>query len=206
MSRGDVQPQQLDQTREARCLALRKVEHQARECGGVDDRVLQRALEAAADEPGVERVVAVLHQHGALGKAQEGPAGVSKLGRSDEHGAIDVMAPARIRVDGRPAVDERVEKRERAIQPESFGSDFQDQERRVAGRFDVERHELRLVEPGRRADLRRIDRDLLPRHRPVRATRLQEQCPGFHLVSVIARLAHENSSPLTARRSTTAAA
>jgi hypothetical protein len=62
----DVERELLDKPRQPRGLALRKVQHESRERGRVDDRVLERALQASADEPRVERVVAVLHQHGAV--------------------------------------------------------------------------------------------------------------------------------------------
>jgi hypothetical protein len=71
--------------------------------------VLERAFQAPADEPRVERVVAVLDQHGTVSEPQEGTARVAKLGRADEHRAVDVVAPVGIRIDRRLAVDERVE-------------------------------------------------------------------------------------------------
>jgi len=70
--------------------------------------------------------VAVLDQHGASGEPQEGPAGIAKLRRADEHGTIDVMAPVRVRVDRRLAVHQRVEERERAVEPESLGANLED--------------------------------------------------------------------------------
>jgi hypothetical protein len=71
--------------------------------------VLERGLEASPDEPGVEGIVAVLDQNSALSKTQEGPARVPELGGADEHRTVDVVSPARIRIDGRAAVDQRVE-------------------------------------------------------------------------------------------------
>jgi len=135
--------------------------------------MLERALEAATDEPGVERVVAVLDQHRALRETKKGPAGIPELGRSDQHRAVDVMSPLRIRVDGGATVHQGVEERERAVELEPFGTDLQDEEGRVARRFDVEGHELSFFEPGVRTQLRRVDRDLLPRHRLRRAARLE---------------------------------
>jgi hypothetical protein len=60
VSRRDVEPEVGDEPLQSRHLAFRDLHDQAREGGGVDDRVLERALEPAADEPGVEGVVAVL--------------------------------------------------------------------------------------------------------------------------------------------------
>ena len=177
MRGGDVERQHLDQPRQPRRLTLGQVEDEARQRGGVDDRVLERALEPAADQPGVEGVVAVLDQDGAMGEPQEGAPRVFELGRPDEHGAVDVVSPAGVRVDGSPAVDERVEERERPIEPEALGPHLEDEERRVAGRFDVERYELGVIEQGFGFDLWRIDRDLLPGHELARAARLEEEGP-----------------------------
>src|SRR5216683_3278811 len=66
MRRRDVEVQQLDQRGQPRRLPLRKLEHQPRQPGCVDDRVLKRAFESAPDEPRVKCIVAVLDQHGAL--------------------------------------------------------------------------------------------------------------------------------------------
>jgi len=162
--RRHVQLEHLDEPGEAGGLSLGELEHQARQRGGVDDRVLERALEAPAHQPRVERVMAVLDEHGALSETQERTAGVAKLRRADEHRPVDVVAPVRVWVDRRLAVDERVEEGERAIQPEALGSDLQDEERRVAGGLDVQRDELRLVKWRLGLDLRGVDRDLLPWH------------------------------------------
>jgi hypothetical protein len=71
--------------------------------------MLERVLEAAPHQPGVECVVAVLDQHGPARKAKECPAHVSELGRADQHRAIDLVPPAGIGVDGSAAVDQGVE-------------------------------------------------------------------------------------------------
>ena len=105
----DVETQYLDEGGETRRLPLREVEDESRQRGRVDDRVLERALETATDEPRVERVVAVLDQHGALREAQECPPRVFELGCADQHRSLDVVTPARVWVDGCAAVDERVE-------------------------------------------------------------------------------------------------
>jgi hypothetical protein len=127
--RRHVQFEHLDEPCQAWGLALGELEHQARQCGGVDDRVLERALEAPAHQPRVEGVMAVLDEHSALSETQERTARVAKLGRADEHGPVDVVAPVRVGVDRRLAVDERVEEGQRAIQTESLRADLQDQER-----------------------------------------------------------------------------
>jgi hypothetical protein len=173
--RRDVELELRDQPAEARHLTFRDVvQHQPGERGGVDDRVLERALEAAAHEPGVERVMAVLDQHRAVREAQERAARVLEHRRADEHRAVDVVTPARVRVDGCAAIDEGVEKGQSAVEPETLCAELQDQEGRVPGRLDVERHELGLVERGRRPHLGRVDRDLLPRHQSGRAAWFQE--------------------------------
>jgi hypothetical protein len=147
----DVERELLDKPRQPRCLALRKVQHESRERGRVDDRVLERALQPSADEPRVERVVAVLHQHSAVCEAQEGAAGIAKLRSANQHRAVDVVAPVCVRVDRRLAVDQRVKEGERAGELEALRADLQDQERRIARALDIERDELRLVEAGLRA-------------------------------------------------------
>src|SRR5207247_9248835 len=122
---------------------------------GVDERMLERALQAASDEPGVERVVAVLYQHRALSETQEAPSCVLELGRSDQHRAVDVVTSAGVWVDGRTAVDKRVEERQRAVEPEALGADLEDEERRVAGRLDGERDGMGSTEQGCGGDRRR---------------------------------------------------
>jgi hypothetical protein len=99
--------------------------------------VLEWALEAAANQPGVESVVAVLDQNGPSRETQEGAAGVAKLGSADQHRAVDVMAPVRVRVDRRLAVHERVEERKRSVESEALGADLEDEERRVSGGLDI---------------------------------------------------------------------
>jgi hypothetical protein len=137
--------------------------------------VLERTLQSTADEPGVEGVVAVLDQHGAVSEAKESPARVSKLRCPDEHGTVDVVAPVRVRVDRRLAVDQRVEERQRAVEAEALRADLEDEERSVTGGLHVEGHELRLVEPGLGTNLWRVDRYLLPGHGLHRPARFQEQ-------------------------------
>jgi hypothetical protein len=135
--------------------------------------MLERDLEAAPHQPCVECVVAVLDQHCAAREPKEGLAHVSELRSADQHGAIDLVAPARIRVDGSPAVDQRVEERERAVEPEPLGPDLEHEEGRIAGGLDVEGHELGFIQPRLRAKLGRVDRDLRPRHRLDGAARLE---------------------------------
>jgi hypothetical protein len=200
----EVDAQHLDQAREARRLAFRQVEDQAREGGRVDDGVLERTLEAAAHEPGVEGVVAVLDKHRALREAKKRAARVLELGRTDEHRAVDVVALAGVRVDWCAAVDEGVEERERSVEAKAFRADLEDQEGRVARRLDVEGDELRVAQRRLGADLGRVDRDLLPRHELGRAARLEIQRFRLHeRASASARRAHAISSNVTARRSST---
>ena len=71
------------------------------------------------------------------------------------------MAPVGIWVDRSLAVHQRVEEGQWAVEPEAFGADLQDEERRVAGGLDVERDELRVFQPGFGLDLGRVDGDLL---------------------------------------------
>jgi len=126
--RGDVQVELLDEAGQARRLAFGEVEDQTGQSGGVDDRVGERALEAAADKPGVERVVTVLDEHGSVGEAQERAPGVLKLGGPDQHRPVDVVALACVRVDRGPAVDQGVEEGKRARQLESLGAHLEHQE------------------------------------------------------------------------------
>jgi hypothetical protein len=178
VGRRHVQAQLLDQPREPWGLALGQLEHEPGQSGGIDDRMLQRALEPATHEPGVERVVAVLDEDGALREPQEGAPRVSELRRTDQHRAVDVVALLRVGVDRRAAIDERVEERQRAGKLEAFGPQLEHEERRVAGRLDVNGDELRVVEERLRAELGRIDRDLLPRDGLGGPARLEED--GLH--------------------------
>ncbi len=120
MSRRDVEAKLGHKPLQARHLTLRKLHHQPRQRGGVDDRMLERALQATADEPRVEGVVAVLDKDRTLGEAQERAPRILEDRRADEHRAVDLMAPARIRIDGRAAVDERVEEGERLVESEAL--------------------------------------------------------------------------------------
>jgi len=106
---GDVQRELLDQPRESRSLSLGELQNKPGQGRSVDDRVLERALQAPADQPRVERVVTVLDEHRSMGKAQESPARISKLRCADEHRTVDVVAPVGVGVDRRLAIDERVE-------------------------------------------------------------------------------------------------
>jgi hypothetical protein len=113
VGRGDVEPKLLDQARESRSLALGELQHKTRESRGVDDRMQQRALQAAAHQPGIERIVAVFDQDGALGEAEERAASVAKFGSADQHRPVDVVPLLGVWVDRRAAIDERVEKGKR---------------------------------------------------------------------------------------------
>jgi hypothetical protein len=109
MRRRDIEAEHLDEPGEAGGLALRELEHEPRQRGRVDDRVLERAFQPPPDQPCIERVMAVLDQHGASSEPQERAPRIAKLRRPDEHRPIDVMPAVRVRVDRRLAVDERVE-------------------------------------------------------------------------------------------------
>jgi hypothetical protein len=196
--RHDVQTKLLHQRREPWRLPLGQLEDEPRQRRGVDDRMLEWAFQPAPDKPGVERVVAVLDEHGALRKTQESPARVLELRRADQHRTIDVVAPPRVGIDGGAAVDEGVEKRERAAELEALGADLEDQERRIARGLDVEGNELGVVEPRVRPQLRRVDRDLLPRHRLRRAPGLEVNGTRPHLANANALLAKAISSDVIA--------
>jgi hypothetical protein len=153
----------------------------------------QRAFQAAAHQPGVEGVVAVLDEDCALRESKEGAPRVTKLGRSNQHRPVDVVALLGVRVDGCAAVDESVEKGQRSRQLESLGSQLEDQEWCVASGLDVDGDELRLVERGLRAELWRIDCDLLPRHGLRCAARFQED--RFH----VCRLKADRTKSISSR-------
>jgi hypothetical protein len=161
--RRDVEAELLDETRETGRLAFREVEDEPGERRRVDDRMLERALEATPYEPRVEGVVAVLDEHRPLRESKEATSRVLELWGADQHRAIDVMALARVGVDRGTAVDQGVEEGKWAFEGEPLGADLEDQERRVARRLDVEGHELRVPEPSLPLDLGRVDRDLVPR-------------------------------------------
>ncbi len=168
--------------------------------------MLERALQTATDEPCVERIVAVLDQHRALSETQEGTARVAKFRRADKHRAVDVMAPVRVRVYRRLAVDEGVEKGEWAIEPEPLGADLQDEERRVSGGLDVQGDELRFVQTRLGLELRRVDGDLFPRDWLHRSARFEEKRLGAHRLCASARRAQAISAAVTPRSNRTAPA
>ena len=206
MRRNDVQLKLLHEAGKAGSLALRQVQHVARERRRVDDRVLEGAFEAAADQPRVEGVVAVLDEHGRVGEVEEGAPSVLELGRPDEHRAVDLVAPARVRVDRRPAVDQGVEEREGAGELEALRAYLQHQERRISRRLDVQGDEVRLFEPRVRPDVRRVDGNLLPGHGLGGASRLEVKRLPAHRATARARRAQSISSRSSARSSSTATA
>src|SRR5581483_5192420 len=140
----------------------------------------------------------------ALREAQERAPRVLEDGRADEHRAVDVVPLLRVRVDRSAAVDEGVEERQRFLEREPLGAKLEDQERRVAGRLDVEGDELSFFERRQRTDLGRVDRDLLPGHGLDRAAGLQEELVVAQREVSSALRAHAISSRVTARRSRTA--
>jgi hypothetical protein len=194
-----------DEAREAGRLPLGQIEDQARESGRVDDRVLERALQPTADEPCVERVVTVFDQDGTLREAQKGAPGIFELGCADQHRAVDVVALSGIRVDRCPAVDQRVEEGQRAVEREAFGPELEDEKGRVAGRLDVERDELRVHERRLLPQLRGVDGYLLPWDELGCPAGLQVNRLRAHRASARARRAQAISSPSTARSNSTAA-
>jgi hypothetical protein len=208
--RRDVEAELGHEPAQAGDLALGYVHHQAGKRRGVDDRVLERALEPAADQPRVERIVAVLDEHCAVGETEERPPSVLESRRADEHRAVDVVALAGVRVDRRAAVHERVEEGQRAVEAKALGSQLQHEERRVARGLDVEGDEFRLVQRRVRPDLGRVDGDLLPLHRRGGAARLEEErllpLVGAHALRRRARRAKSSSSRVTARTKTQATA
>jgi hypothetical protein len=172
--RRDVERELFHKASQPWGLSLREVQHKPGQRSGVDDRVLERALESSAHQPGVEGIVAVLDENSALSKSEESPASVAKLRRADQHRTVDVMSLLGIRVDRCTAVDERIEEGERPCQLESFRAQLQDEERRIAGCLDVDGDELRIVQLRLRPDLGRVDGDLLPGHRLRGAARLEK--------------------------------
>jgi hypothetical protein len=201
----DVESKLLNEPRQPGSLAFGNLQDEPRQGRGVDDRMLQWAFQAPTDEPGVEGVVTVLDQHGALSETQEGAARVAKFRCADQHRTVDVMAPVCVRVDRRTAVHEGVKERERAFEPEALSADLQDEERGIARGLHVEGDELRLVEPRLGPHLGCINGDLFPRHQFHGSARFEEQGLGCHLVKARARRAQSISSLVTARSSRAAA-
>jgi hypothetical protein len=86
-----------------------------------------------------------------------------------------VVAPVRIWVDGRLTVHERVEEGERAVEPEAFRANLQDQEGRVARGLDVQGDELSRIQPRLGPELGCVNRDRFPRHSFHCSARLEEE-------------------------------
>ena len=114
------------------------------------------------------------------------------------------MALLGVRVDRSAAVDERVEERERTRQLEPLGAELEDQERSVARRLDIDRHELGVVQRRLRTELGRVDSDLLPLDELGRASRFQED--RFHAGRLSAERRNWISSLVIALSSRMAAA
>jgi hypothetical protein len=204
--RNHVQGELLHQAGESGSLAFGQLEHESGQRCGVDDRMHEWALEPAADQPRIESVVAVLDEDGAVSESQERPACVFELRRADQHRAVDVMALFCVGVDRSPAVHQRVEEGERAVEAESLGAELEHQERCIAGGLDVYGDELSVFQPGLRTDFGGVDRDLLPRHRLCRTARLEEDRLWNHGAGARARRARRISSGVTARSSSVAPA
>jgi hypothetical protein len=151
MGRRHVEGELLHEPCQARRLAFWQVEHEPCQRCGVDDRMLQRTFEPPPHQPGVERVVAVLHQNCALGEPQKRPASVAELWSADQHRTIDVVPLFGVGVDWSPAVDKGVEEGERTRERESLSAKLQDEKRRVTCRLDVDGDELGIVKEGLRA-------------------------------------------------------
>jgi len=158
--RAHLQLQQLHHPGQPGRLAAGQVEHQLGQRRGVDDGVLQRLLEAAPDEVGVEGVVAVLDQHRPAREAEEGRAGFAEAGRARQHGAVDLVALLRVAVDRGAGLHQRVEEGQRAREPEALGADLDDQEGPVAGGLHVERDVLGFLERGPGGDRRAFGQEL----------------------------------------------
>jgi hypothetical protein len=205
MRRRYVETKLLHEPGQSRCLSLGQFQHQRRQRGGVHDRMRQRTLQPTAHQPRVEGIVAVLDEDRGLREAKKRASRVAELRRADQHRAVDVVALARVRVDGGAAVHQRVEEGEWSIEPKALGSHLEHQEGRIARGLDVERDELGFVERRLRANLRRINRDLLPGHRLDSAAWLEENRFGGHGASASARRAKRTSSGVTARRISAAA-
>lgn len=175
MRRSHIQSKLLHQAREPRRLPLGQLEHEPGKSRSVDDRMLQRALEPSANEPGVEGIVAVLDQDCAVRETQERPARVAELGSPDQHRPVDVMALLRIRIYWRPAIDEGVKEGQGARQLESLSAQLEHEERGVARRLDVDGDELRVFQQRLRTEFRRVNSYFLPGDKLCRPARLQEQ-------------------------------
>ena len=111
MGRRDIESKLFHQPGQPRRLSFGQVHHEPRKSRRVDDWMRQRAFEPPTDQPGVEGIVAVLDQDGALGETEEGPARVTKLRRAYQHRPVYVVSFLGVRVDGRAAIDQRVEER-----------------------------------------------------------------------------------------------
>jgi hypothetical protein len=203
--RGDVERELLDEPRQSRRLSFGNLQHESRQGRGVDDGMLEGALQSPAHEPGVKSVVAVLDEDGAVRETQEGAPRVAKLRRADEHRTVDVMAPVGVWIDRRLAINQRVEEGERAVEPEALRADLQDEERRVSGGLHVEGYERRLIQPRLRPELGCVDRDLCPCHGFHRSARFQEERFRAHRAIARARRAQSISSLVNPRRSKTVA-
>jgi hypothetical protein len=87
---------------------------------------------------------------------------------------------ARVGIDGRAAIHQRVEECKRAVKTESLGPELKDQEWCIAGRLDVDGDELGVLQPCLGRQLGRINGDLFPWHRLRRAARLEKHRLGIH--------------------------
>ena len=175
MRGSDVQAEVGDEPAQTRDLAFGNFHDQSRKRCGVDDRMLEWAFQPPPDEPRVEGVVAVLHQHCAVCEPKECAARVLEDRRANEHRAIDLMTLPRVWIDRRAAIDQSVEERQRAFEGEALCTKLENKKGRVASGLDVEGNELSVVERRERSDLRGVDGYLLPGHQRSSAPGLEEK-------------------------------
>src|SRR2546430_17244314 len=98
--------------------------------------MLEWAFQPPPDEPRVEGVVAVLHQHCAVCEPKECAARALEDRRANEHRAIDLMTLPRVRIDRRGAIDQSAEERQRPFEGEAPCTNLANKKRSVARVLD----------------------------------------------------------------------
>ena len=170
-------------------------------CGkprGVDVVRIQRRADRPCDEPSVERVRAVLHEHRALDEAAESLEHASDRRCAVQRFAADSVNATGVRVDPVVAVHEGLEAQQMLLERECDGSELHEVMRRLPSRLAIECHKTELLDGcvGRRSlHHRRVVRILQggERLRPRRSE------PGHKLVAGWDRPPPASVAPLLRR-------
>src|SRR5205807_4939301 len=155
-----------------------KAPESSRQPCGVDVVGIQRGAHGARNQPGVERVSAVLDEHRALDEAAEPLDDTCHVRSSAKRLCVDAVDAAGVRIDAVTAVHERLEAQQMPLEGEGHRPQLHQLMRGLAGGLAVERHEAQRLDRcvASRPWVRALGRivNSCERFRPCRAEPLDE--------------------------------